>query len=129
MHWYAPEGEDRDPEIINGGEYDGGIAIEPCMFQAIPGYERKFHYTNPFWDVEEAEAEAAAAAEAEAAAAEAALPQIDWGDLEATAPKVSGAVLRQVPAHMEADPDTGLLIFVPISFEELTPPDLIEDKV
>ncbi|GMI35191.1 hypothetical protein TrCOL_g6722 [Triparma columacea] len=129
MHWYAPEGEDRDPEIINGGSYGGGIAIQPEMFQAIPGYEREFHYTPPFWDVEEAEAEAQAAAEAAEAAEKAAMPEIDWGDLEATAPKVSGAVLRKVPAHMEADPETGLLVFVPISFEELTPPDVVEDKV
>ena len=146
MHWYAPEEEARDPEMINGSEYTGGIAIQPEMFQALPGYEREFHYTPPYWDVEEAEAEAAAAAEAEeeaAAAAEAeeeAKPaaeakeekpkiEIDWGDLEATAPKQEGLVLRKVPAHMEMDEETGLLKFVPISFETLTPPPIVEDKV
>jgi len=127
IHWYAPEGDDRDPEMINGGEYAGGIAIQPEMFQAIPGYEREFHYTPPYWDVEEAEAKAVA----EVAAEEEAKPkiEIDWGDLEASAPKEECGVLQMVPAHMEADPETGLLVFVPISFAELTPPPAIDDKV
>eukprot|EP00520_Triparma_pacifica_P006987 CAMPEP_0118672374 /NCGR_PEP_ID=MMETSP0785-20121206/22506_1 /TAXON_ID=91992 /ORGANISM="Bolidomonas pacifica, Strain CCMP 1866" /LENGTH=474 /DNA_ID=CAMNT_0006567331 /DNA_START=939 /DNA_END=2360 /DNA_ORIENTATION=- len=132
MHWYAPEGDDRDPEIINASAYEGGISIDAAMFQAIPGYEREFHFTNPYWDVEEAEAEAAAAEAAAVAAEEAEktpMPEIDWGDLASTAPPVSGAVLTKVPAHMETDPETGLLVFVPISFAELTPPDAVEDKV
>ena len=113
--WYAPESDDRDPEMINGGIYDGGIAIEPEMFQAIPGYEREFYIMPP-----EADLDAEAEAEEDKPKVE-----IDFGDL-ATMPPTPGPVLRVVPAHMETDPETGLLVFKPISFETLTPPDSVE---
>ena len=101
--------------MINGGIYDGGIAIEPEMFQAIPGYEREFYIMPP-----EADLDAEAEAEEDKPKVE-----IDFGDL-ATMPPTPGPVLRVVPAHMETDPETGLLVFKPISFETLTPPDSVE---
>ncbi|GMH71351.1 hypothetical protein TrST_g3335 [Triparma strigata] len=126
--WYAPEGDDRDQETLNGTDYEGGISIDPEMFQAIPGYNREFYMVPPF-----SEEELAAEAEEEQELnQEKPKIEIDWGDLANCAPTQPCAVLRKVPAHMETDPETGLLIFVPISFEALTPPpaqEKVEEEI
>ena len=98
------------------------------MFQAIPGYNREFYMVPPF-----SEEELAAEAEEEQGLnQEKPKIEIDWGDLANCAPTQPCAVLRKVPAHMETDPETGLLIFVPISFEALTPPpaqEKVEEEI
>jgi len=94
------------------------------MFQAVPGYQREFYLVPPYADLEAAEAER----EAREAADEKPKIEIDFSDLEQM-PSAPGPVLKAVPAHLETDPETGLLVFKPISFVTLTPPPVVEDKI